>query len=101
MPPSICIGCGQPFPANQAIAGRCRSCIRQSSQPVTQLLDQDPGRFQYISTRNPDLSWTVLRIIIAIVVIVGLALFKFGMRESMRNDYREANGVHTYEDYSR
>ncbi len=96
-----CLGCKQVFqvPAN-TIATHCQSC-RLSIIEINARNDRMAFLAAEDEARRASNSHRLFALIGGIVVVVGLGIFKFGMRSQLREDRAQAAGYHSYDQYTR
>jgi hypothetical protein len=89
-----CTSCNELFPSGQAIAGMCRKCAPSATAALNAMGSTE--RISYASgeqqERDRKMKNTIFSIVLFIVIAVGIAAFKFGMREQYRADMTEAAG---------
>ncbi len=96
-----CNSCNQHFPANQAVFGHCRDCTRAAREPLAVLAAQEQSARQFAEVRAHEEhlqrnAW-ILRAVVMVILAIGLAVFRFGMRSQMQEDARRMHGESLYE----
>lgn len=96
-----CTGCGRTYetPSN-TVATHCQSCRMQIFELNAQ---NERMAFHAAETeaRRAQNSHRLFAIVGGIVVVIGLAFFRFGMRSQMREDAAIGAGYSSYDDYKR
>ncbi|MBA2541491.1 MAG: hypothetical protein H0V17_17750 [Deltaproteobacteria bacterium] len=91
---TACASCRELFPSKQSMMGMCRRCAPTATETLnslgsTERVSYESGEQQ---ERDRKMKNTLFSIVLFIVVAVGLAAFKFGMREQYREDMNQAAG---------
>jgi hypothetical protein len=82
-PMLTCANCRQAFPASQAIVGRCRNCRPNIDAALHDMRGDKADYTDYAAQeRDSETAWKLVSMVIAIVIAIAWAFFKFGMRNS-------------------